>query len=109
MPRSAEDIERDASGLREQFVSRWRLLSRAQREVETLFCDNGKPTAAAVAWLDRLAAKNFINSTTFHDDAREHARREGKRELALEIIASVGLDPRRLERLSEQMREIDHE
>lgn len=103
-----DDAERAAESLSDRFRRQWDRLTGAFRDVSTLFCAGGrKPTPAAIRWLERLANDNFVNGTAFHEDAREHARREGRRELALEIIASVRLDPMRLERLAEQMREIE--
>lgn len=94
----------------EQVRHRWQMLFHRQRDVHLLFLDDTRrPTEATLRWLDRVARENYVHSSAFHDDPREHARREGRRELALEIIASVRLDPARLEKLAEQMREIDDE
>ena len=108
MPRSADDLEQAAGGLAAQMAARFRLLLAARRDIAALFLAGGKaPTPEAARWLTRLARDNHVNSSAFHEDAREHARREGRRELALEIIAAVRLDPARLNALAEQMREND--
>jgi hypothetical protein len=93
----------EVEGLRRRFEQmRWRM-----RDIRLLFFDGPRPSEPALRWLDRLAADNFVFSSAYHDDAREAARREGRRELALEIIASVKLDPARLEKLSQQLQEAE--
>ena len=68
-----------------------------------LFLDpkTGEPSTAAAKWMRQLAADNYVNSGAYHQDPREHAYREGRRTLALEIIRSARLDADRLEALVE--------
>jgi hypothetical protein len=110
MPREEMDVEQRAGTISAQLRRAYNRMFMAARDVRLLFWGDGHATAPkpeAVRWLDRLARDNFVRSSAFHEDAREHARREGRRELALEIIASVKLDPVRLDQLAEQMREIE--
>lgn len=65
---------------------------------------DGKLRPEAEAWLAGLAAANYVHKGAFHVDRAEHCRREGRRELALEIIESAGLDTVRLGQLKDQLR-----
>lgn len=105
-PDPMDEVDSVSSGLRD-FVQRQLFAWRDMRRL--FYGEDGHLTKAALRWLDRLAGDNFVASSTFHEDPREMARREGQRELALKIIASVKLDPMRLKRAIEQMEDIDHE
>jgi hypothetical protein len=83
------------------------LLDR-HRDAAALFLDrDGNLTPPARRWFADLADRNFVNRGCWHSDPREHAKREGRRELALEIINSARLDVGRLEALSRLEREVE--
>jgi hypothetical protein len=103
------DILQRAPTVARQLAAHLRARLDAFNDVAKLMRHNGELKPEAARWLTRLAADNYVNKTTFHDNEREQARREGRRELALEIIASARLDPARLDRLAEQVREADNE
>lgn len=84
-----------------------RLLSRHMLAQQLFTGPDGEPTPAAAAWLKQLAAENYVNRSTFHREDREQVRREARRELALEIIASARLDVERLNSLKELEREME--
>lgn len=107
-----QEAEAQAGSVAAQLRRQWQKIFGAARDVRLLFWGDGHatgPRPETVRWLARLADDNFVNRSAFHEDAREAARREGRRELALEIIASVKLDPVRLDKLAEQMREIEND
>jgi hypothetical protein len=84
-----------------------RLIDRHDTAAQ-LFLDpeDGQPTAAASKWFGQLAADNYVNGGAYHADPREHAYREGRRELALEIIGSARLDVEKLQKLTALEREV---
>jgi hypothetical protein len=83
-----------------------RLLDR-HHVAAALFLDvNGELKPDAKRWFAELARRNYVNGGCFDKDPREHAFREGRRELAQEIIASARLDAGRLEALTKLEREI---
>lgn len=83
-----------------------RLLDRHHLAAKLFLGTDGKVTPHAREWLQRLADDNFVNRSAFHSDDREHAKREGRRELALEIIGSVRLDTAKLASLTSLEREV---
>jgi hypothetical protein len=85
-----------------------RLLDR-HHEAVALFCGaDGEPTAAAAAWFARLARENFVEGSTHVPGDRDAMLfNEGRRTLALEILASVRIDRARLAQLKAQTREGD--
>lgn len=84
-----------------------RRLTRRFRLNRDLFLgDDGQPTPTAVEWLCDLGKSCHADTSTFHADPREHARREGRREVYLEIVAGMALDGKKLAALTRQMREL---
>jgi hypothetical protein len=84
-----------------------RLLDKHHAAAALFLGEDGAITRPAAAWMQQLAADNYVNGGAWHMDPREHAFREGKRELALEIINSARLDVARLEALTKLEREIE--
>jgi hypothetical protein len=84
-----------------------RLLDRQQHAARLFLDDDGELKPAAKAWFGQIAHDNFVTRSAWHEDAREHAKREGRRELALEIINSTRLDVERLEALTRLEREVE--
>lgn len=84
-----------------------RMLDRQSLAADLFLDDGGAVKAKALAWFAQLASENYVNRGAFHSDAREHAYREGRRELALEIIGSADLDVDRLASLIKLEREIE--
>jgi hypothetical protein len=84
-----------------------RLLDRHSNAAALFLDEDGALKPAARKWFAELAAQNFVNRGSWHADPREHAKREGRRELALEIIGSARLDVERLEALTRMEREIE--
>jgi hypothetical protein len=84
-----------------------RLLSRHHLAVELFLGEGGKLTEPAREWMQQLAADNYVNKGAWHADPREHAYREGRRALALEIIGSAHLDVERLASLKKMEKEIE--
>jgi hypothetical protein len=68
---------------------------------------DGKPTPAAAEWLRRLARDNHVESSTWAGDRDAMLINEGKRKLAMKILASVNLDTERLASLSRLEREVN--
>jgi hypothetical protein len=84
-----------------------RILDRHNRAAQLFLDDDGNLKPAAREWFAELARDNFVNRSAFHEDPREHAKREGRRELALEIISSAHLDVERLGSLTRLEREME--
>lgn len=84
-----------------------RLLDRHTAAADLFLDDRGAVRPEAEKWFRDLAANNFVNDGAWHTDPREHAFREGRRTLALEIIGSARLDAGRLEALTRLEREIE--
>jgi hypothetical protein len=84
-----------------------RMLDRHTVAAKLFLDDDGAVRPAAVKWFGQLAADNYVNRGAFHADPREHAYREGRRELALEIIGSADLDVERLASLTRLERETE--
>lgn len=84
-----------------------RMLTRHDLAAQLFLGADGKPTAAALKWLRHVAGENYVNRGTYHQDPREHAYREGRRELALEIIGSARLDVDKLNSLTAIEREME--
>ncbi|HEX5213325.1 MAG TPA: hypothetical protein VFW22_16490 [Pseudolabrys sp.] len=100
------DTQFQARSVRQQLRQRIEMLLGRFNLAREVFCDkDGKPTPPAVTWLRQLAARNFVDQSTFHEDPREHARREGRREVALDIILSLDLDSEQVRRLRAQLHE----
>lgn len=78
-----------------------RLLDRHDRAAKLFLDDEGQVKPAAAKWFLQLAAENYVETGAFHQDAREHAYREGRRTVVLEIIRSARLDAARLDALIE--------
>lgn len=70
-----------------------------------VFRPGGKLSPAAAKVLDDLAAFCGADASTYHDDARRHARMEGRREVYLHIQNSLKLDGEKLAALRREMRE----
>jgi hypothetical protein len=98
--------QHEAKSVRMQLRQRIEMLLGRYQLAKAVFCaEDGKPTPAAAIWLRQLAARNFVDRSTFHEDPREHARREGRREVALDIILSLDLDSEQVRRLRAQLHE----
>lgn len=109
-----EEAQRLASLARAPAEQAKRLIGRmfgAHRDAVALFCgSDGELRPEAVSWFARLAADNFVQGTTFVAGDRDAMiKNEGRRELALEILASVRIDQARLARLNRQAREAENE
>lgn len=105
---SDRTLRRIAAGGRSVAVQLRSLISRIidrQWVARALFWgDDGKLKPEAEEWFAELAVRNYVHGGAFHVDRAEHCRREGRRELALEIIESAGLDTIRLGQLRDQLR-----
>lgn len=86
-----------------------RLTRRFRLHRDLFLGDDGAVTPVAAEWLQDLGRRCFADGSTFHADPREHARREGRREVYLEIIAGLQLDGKKLAALTRQMRELNDE
>lgn len=99
-----------AKTVRQQLQQRLRMLLDHYFRSRGVFCDaDGALTPAATLWLADLARRNFVHGSSFHIDPREHARREGRRELAMEILQSVRLDGEQVRRLKAQLHDRQQE
>ena len=107
----AERIIGRAGGVVETLRRQIEALVAPWRVVRRLFTDpaTGELTADAVDFFARLARTCHVDGSAYHPDAREHARREGRREVALEIMGQLQLDQKRLAALVEQTRQEDDE
>lgn len=87
-----------------------RRLTRRFRLNRDLFLgEDGEPSPTAVEWLRDLGKRCHADTSTYHADPREHARREGRREVFLEIVDGMALDGKKLAALTRQMRELNDE
>jgi hypothetical protein len=84
-----------------------RLLDRHAAAAKLFLDNDGAAKPAAVEWFRQLARDNYVNGGCWHENDREHAKREGRRELALEIIGSAKLDVDRLGALTKLEREME--
>lgn len=84
-----------------------RLLDRHSLAAALFLDDGGQVRPAAAKWFQQLAQDNYVNGGAFDADPREHAYREGRRSLALEILGSAHLDVERLGSLTKLEREIE--
>jgi hypothetical protein len=67
---------------------------------------DGQLKPEAIAWFGALAARNFIDRSTFDPDPRINDMNQGRRELMIEILDSVRLDTAKLAKLQRQLREV---
>lgn len=85
-------------------------LINPHRTIQLLFYgEDGKLRPEAVDWTQRLARENYVDVSAFDPDPRIHAKNEGRRELALEIIGSLHLDTAKLAALHRELKEHEHE
>lgn len=101
--RVAQGARQVAGALRRQIeaiLTPWRVARR-------LFTDpmTGELTPDALAFFGQLSALGHVDGGTWHADARTHAYREGRREMALTIMRMITLDQQRLAALMAQTRE----
>lgn len=71
--------------------------------------EDGELTPDAAAFFAEIAKRGRVHDSSFHTDPREHARREGARELALYLMSGLELDGAKLAALTRQLREQDDE
>jgi hypothetical protein len=83
-----------------------RLLDKHKLAADLFLDDDGQVKPAAARWFRQLASDNYLDTGAWHQDPREHAYREGRRAVALEIIRSARLDAERLDRLVELERDM---
>jgi hypothetical protein len=105
----AERLAGRAGGMLETLRRQIEALLTPWRVSRRLFTDpaTGALTPDAVAFFGRLARTCHVDGSAYHPDAREHARREGRREVALEIMGQLQLNQERLAALLEQTRQGD--
>lgn len=82
-----------------------RMVDRFAVARQIFYGDDGKLTPASAEWLDDLAGRNFVNGGGFDPDPHRHAYNAGRRDCALDIIESVGLDTARLAKLRLMLKE----
>lgn len=109
------DVRRDAMKVARGGETRLKQLRRQlnrlidpHAEAQALFLGaDGRPSPAAIEWLDRLARDNFLRTTTrpATASAEDMLVNEGRRQLALEIFGSLRLDVAELDRIRRQIRE----
>lgn len=113
MPRLDDDILGVVHGARGVRAQLQRLIAKViapHRLAQLLFYgEDGQLKPEAVDWFGQLAAENFVDRSTFHDDPRVHAFREGQRALAIKILGSVRLDTAKLARLHDQLKEAGYD
>ncbi len=102
----AEKARQTAAALARQLR---KLTNRFRIHRDLFLGEDGTPTPPAAEWLRDLGKRCFADGSTYHADPREHARREGRREVYLEIIAGLELDGKKLAALTRQMRELNNE
>lgn len=97
----ARDVARQVRAQIEALLAPWRVARR-------LFLGpDGEPTEDAAAFFGQLDRACYVSRSTWHADPREHAMREGRRQVALEIMNMVRLDQAKLARLVAMAREDD--
>ncbi|GAA0749562.1 hypothetical protein [Sphingomonas trueperi] len=81
------------------------LTSRHSRYRRLFREEDGTLTPDAAAFFAEIAKRGRVHDSSFHTDPREHARREGARELALYLMSGLELDGAKLAALTRQLRE----
>lgn len=107
---SIRQISYGGEPVRQQLKRMISNLINPHHTIQRLFYgDDGKLKREAVEWTAKLASENFVDRSAFDPDPRIHARNEGRRELALEIISSLRLDTAKLAALNRELREHEHD
>jgi hypothetical protein len=103
-----DDAERIAARARDMAVQLRRAIgSISDRHAiyAAVFRPGGKMSPAAAKVLDDLAAFCGADESIYHDDARRHAKMEGRREVYLHIQTNLKLDGEKLAALRRELRE----